>query len=99
VAETKNPGVLTLLRKSDRKLIFVPVMFVLLRIWGTVHFFVTFAIPDNHHLYYCVERKFYIIFTVLGTLQVGTSKWCPRRKKFGILSMIKPSIYKNIKTS
>ena len=69
VAETKNPGVLTLLRKSDRKLVFIPVMFVLLRMWGTIHFFVSFIMPSSH--LYCVKMKLYVVFTVLGILQVS----------------------------
>ena len=39
------------LKKADRKLTFIPVLFILLRMWGTIRFFRFLAcLPDCHHL-------------------------------------------------
>ena len=38
------------LKKADRKLTFIPVLFILLRMWGTIRFFRFLAcLPDCHH--------------------------------------------------
>ena len=40
-----SSGLVAAVRKADSKLVFIPVMFVLLRMWGTIQFFYAVALP------------------------------------------------------
>ena len=59
-----TPKALEVLKKAERKLTFIPMVFVLLRIWGTIRFF--------RFLYFHPEGPPAIDFLVF--LQVGTCK-------------------------
>lgn len=64
-----NSGLLAVLRRSDKKLIAIPIVFVLLRCWGTLHFFYTLAI--SHHIHDgCTARGLAAGSTVFAILQV-----------------------------
>ena len=64
-----NPRLLAILHKSDRKLLVVPVLFVLLRCWGTIHFFYSIAVHNRVHNG-CISRTLAHIFQFLGFVQV-----------------------------
>ena len=64
-----NAGLLAILRRSDKKLIAVPILFVLLRCWGTIHFFFS-MIVDRYVHNGCTSAVLAYIFMVLGVMQV-----------------------------
>ena len=65
-----SEGVITAIQQVDRKLIYIPVMFLLLRMWGTVQFIVASSIhkTDCHH---CISQPASIFLYILGYLQVS----------------------------
>ena len=62
---------LVLRENVERRLKFIPIIFLLLRIWGTIQFFVSIALeaihPDDRE---CIPHGFHVVFVVLGILQV-----------------------------
>ena len=61
------------------KLLFIPLFFVLLKVWGTLQFFVSVSLPkdsvhaiatDSGEFDYCVRSRLQTVFFVLGILQV-----------------------------
>ena len=64
-----NSDLVAILRKSDKKLVAIPVVFVLLRCWGTLHYFYSLAV-SSHIIDHCTTRGVAAGFTVLGVLQV-----------------------------
>ena len=71
-------------QKADRKLTFIPVMFIFLRIWGTIQFFYSIGVSHHlcmvppeyhHHTPVCAPEDIFIGFVVLGYFQV-----CVRQK-------------------
>ena len=63
-----STGRATAIRQIDQKLIFIPVMFILLRIWGSVQFIVISTVSVHHCQ--CVSHVSYIILYILAYLQV-----------------------------
>lgn len=60
-------GGVAAMRQVDQKLIFIPVVFLLLRVWGTLQFIVSFSISIHHC--YCVSHDAHIILSILAYLQ------------------------------
>ena len=58
------------MRQVDQKLIFIPVMFFLLRLWGTIQFIVASAV--SIHQCQCVSHDAYVIISILAYLQVSS---------------------------
>lgn len=63
------------------KLLFIPLCFILLKVWGTLQFFVSVSLPrdsvltvatDSGDVDYCVRSRLQTVFFVLGILQVHT---------------------------
>lgn len=66
-----NAGLVALLRKSDKKLVAIPVLLVLLRMWGTVHFFYSLAAEKHINEHRCTtSRALADGFTFFGVMQV-----------------------------
>ena len=67
-------GLVAAVQKADRRLTLIPVVFILLRIWGTIQFFysiiVTRSIPNYNE---CVSNGVSVGFLILGYLQVCKS--------------------------
>lgn len=61
-------GRVAAMKQVDQKLIFIPVVFLLLRVWGTLQFIISFSISIHHC--YCVSHDAYIILYILAYLQV-----------------------------
>ena len=65
-------------RKADSKLVFIPMVFVLLRMWGTLEFFYTIALPklpayeDGPKV--CIHSNYYHGLVFLGVMQVSQKK-------------------------
>lgn len=59
-------GGVAAMRQVDQKLIFIPVVFFLLRIWGTIQFIISSTISPQH----CISYDAYIILYILAYLQV-----------------------------
>ena len=85
-----SPEVVVAVLKADRKLTSIPVMFILLRIWGTIQFFYSIAVSPHlckvppeypHHIPVCAPWGVFVGFMVLGYLQV-----CVRQKYRNLLS-------------
>lgn len=58
--------------KVERKMIYIPVIFLLLRCWGTIQFFVNIGMQYNYPMKQgCITMGFHTAFTVLGYLQVS----------------------------
>ena len=53
----------------ESRLLAIPVIFILLRMWGTIQFFFSMAVADSVK-YGCVSKSTHIAFFVLGILQV-----------------------------
>ena len=78
IGEEKNylsAGLVNAVRKADSKLVFIPMVFVLLRAWGTMQFFYTVTvhltpITESPHRCYCVSPAYYKGLVFLGVMQV-----------------------------
>ena len=79
-------------QKADRKLTFIPIMFIFLRIWGTIQFFYSIIVSPYlylckvppvypHHTPACAPWDVFVGFMILGYLQV-----CVRQKCRNLLS-------------
>ncbi len=53
----------------ESRLLAIPIIFILLRMWGTIQFFFSLAVAD-HVNDGCVPNSTHIAFFVLGILQV-----------------------------
>lgn len=53
--------------RPEKRLIYIPGLFLLLRIWGTVQLFYSLAVPNHNG---CIQEGVLIGFKVLGYLQV-----------------------------
>lgn len=69
---TLSVGVMAAIQQVDRKLIFIPVVFLLLRIWGTIQFIVSSSIHKDHSN--CVSHGAFIILYILSYFQVSSNK-------------------------
>jgi len=58
------------IQQVDRKLIFIPIIFLLLRMWGTVQFIVASSIHKKH-CDHCISHSASIVLYILAYLQVS----------------------------
>ena len=58
-------------KRIDHRLLVIPLVFVLLRIWGIIQFFFTHAI-SYHWDSGCIQLHWYYIRLALGILEVGS---------------------------
>ena len=74
IGEERNylsSGLVAAVRKADSKLVFIPMVFVLLRMWGTLEFFYSVALPKVHHSRgLCIHTNYYHGLVFLGVMQV-----------------------------
>lgn len=63
-----SSSLIAAVRKADSKLVFIPVVFVLLRMWGTIEFFYTISLPTHDA---CIPTKFHSGLVFLGVMQVS----------------------------
>ncbi len=56
----------------EKRLLLIPLMFILLRVWGTVQFFFSIATSDLNQDG-CVPQWMATVYYVLGILQVSLS--------------------------
>lgn len=62
----------------EARLLLIPVIFILLRIWGTLQFFVSIAASDKiDKSTKCVPHTINVVFQVLGILQVRKMSLLP----------------------
>ena len=58
------------IQRADKKLTFIPIVFILLRIWGTLQFI--YATGVDHMMYFgCVPKNYAIGFTFFAYVQVN----------------------------
>ena len=53
----------------EKRLLYIPLVFILLRIWGSIQFFFSLAV-SNDNLDGCIPNVVHTVFFVLGILQV-----------------------------
>lgn len=57
--------------KAERKMIYIPAIFLLLRIWGTAEFFLNIGMQLSYPMKDgCILKSFHTANVVLGYLQV-----------------------------
>ena len=61
--------VASVMQTADKKLTFIPIVFILLRIWGTAQFFYIFGLSHKIH-YVCVPHHYWIADNIFGYAQV-----------------------------
>ena len=66
-------GVASLLQRVERKMFAIPVMFIVLRMWGTIQFLITIVVfndgtVDKHTG--CMPDGLYYVYYALAILQV-----------------------------
>lgn len=73
-----SSGLVAAVRKADSKLVFIPMVFVLLRIWGTLEFFYTIALPKLpvyvDGIKVCIHDNYYHGLVFLGVMQVSKNQ-------------------------
>ncbi len=58
--------------KVERKMVYIPVIFLMLRFWGTAQFFLNIGMEATYPMKHgCILQGFHTAFTVLGYLQVS----------------------------
>jgi len=55
----------------EKRLLYIPLVFIFLRIWGSIQFFFSIAVGDQNQEG-CIPSRIHIVFLVLGILQVMT---------------------------
>lgn len=53
----------------EQRLLLIPIVFILLRIWGTIQFFFSIA-TSGHNQHGCIPYAMHTTYFVLGILQV-----------------------------
>lgn len=53
----------------EKRLLYIPLVFILLRIWGSIQFFFSLAVDDDNRDG-CIPNVVHTVFFVLGILQV-----------------------------
>jgi len=66
-----NATTLALLKRSDKRMVAIPMVFVLLRCWGTLHFFYSLAVSQDVTKHGCTNTKFFVGFFFLAVMQVS----------------------------
>ncbi len=80
IGESENilsAGLISVVKKADRKLTFIPIVFVLLRIWGTIQFFYSLAV-SQYISCACTTQVIATVFTVLTYFQVKLGCVCAK---------------------
>ena len=55
----------------EKRLLYIPLVFIFLRIWGSIQFFFSIAVGDQNRDG-CIPNWIHTVFLVLGILQVMT---------------------------
>lgn len=57
----------------EKRLLAIPLLYILLRMWGTLQFFYSLTVSGQKHGA-CIPEGVKIVYTVLGILQVMDTK-------------------------
>ena len=66
--QNQGPQV-AMVENVEKRLLYIPLMFILLRIWGSIQFFFSLAVDDDNQEG-CIPNEVHTVFFVLGILQV-----------------------------
>ena len=66
--QNQGPQV-AMVENVEKRLLYIPLMFILLRIWGSIQFFFSLAVADGNQEG-CIPNVVHTVFFVLGILQV-----------------------------
>ena len=68
VQQNQGPQV-AMAENVEKRLLYIPLVFILLRIWGSIQFFFSLAV-SNDNQDGCIPNVVHTVFFVLGILQV-----------------------------
>ena len=68
VQQNQGPQV-AMAENVEKRLLYIPLVFILLRIWGSIQFFFSLAVADDNQDG-CIPNVVHTVFFVLGILQV-----------------------------
>ena len=66
--QNQGPQV-AMVENVEKRLLYIPLMFIFLRIWGSIQFFFSIAVADDNQKG-CISNVVHTVFFVLGILQV-----------------------------
>ena len=68
-----NLSSINLLRQVEKKLYAIPIAFVMLRIWGTVQFFISIGVFNVHKISYsgCLPKWLFTVYYAFAIIQVS----------------------------
>ena len=66
--QNQGPQV-AMVENVEKRLLYIPLMFIILRIWGSIQFFFSIAVADDNQKG-CIPNVVHTVFFVLGILQV-----------------------------
>ena len=64
------PG--TAAEQAEKRLLYIPALFLLLRIWGTAQFFYSIGVSSDIHKPGCITDGIKVGFMIFGILQVSS---------------------------
>ena len=65
------PG--TAAEQAEKRLLYIPALFLLLRVWGTAQFFYSIGVSSDIQEPGCIPHGIQIDFMILGILQVSNN--------------------------
>ena len=57
------------IEQAEKRLIYIPIVFLILRIWGTIQYFYSIGVSGRNHDG-CIPHGVQIVFYLLGIVQV-----------------------------
>ena len=68
--------------RIEIRLLSIPLVFLLLRLWGTVQFFYVMPHTRTSHIQQCIPKQVHRILVPLGIMQVSTTSLITTRSSF-----------------
>ena len=67
------PNLVEVVKKAERKLAFIPVLFILLRIWGTLQFVFSIVVKESRLVdpTGCISTTTYYVYLIITCAQVS----------------------------
>ena len=61
--------------RVELRLLSIPIVFLLLRLWGTIQFFYSLSLTSSAHVEQCIPKTKYRVLLWLGVMQVNRLKY------------------------
>jgi len=99
------PGTAT--EQAEKRLLYIPALFLLLRVWGTTQFFYSIGVTHYKKDPVCISIGIHTGFMILGVLQVGMYSnflrqklwemmWLYKNEHIGLRSETKVATFKGL---